>query len=131
MAARPRSKSISWSLSGAFLSIPPLPSGKAFYVADSTNGLLLPVTNAGNEPVGVNFTASGALNVTPNPLNVFVGVTGQAQLGANSSAPACASQTTANATLKFNYSCAGSSCSVCQPLPPSISVLACTGSYPQ
>jgi hypothetical protein len=121
---------ISWTLNGAVLSFPegagPFgPAGSSFYVADTTSGFLLPISNTGTATAGVQLTVQppGAFSLQPGSVDVLPTSTAAPSLLASAASPPC--QSTANGTATFFYSGP-----VCQPLPfASVTVDSCTGSY--
>jgi hypothetical protein len=122
---------ISWTLNGAVLSLPqgagPFGApGSSFYVADSTSGLALSLSNTGTAAATVNFAIqpSGAFSILPTPpVNVLPGIPALPELVSAATAPAC--QTTSTGTATFAYGGP-----VCQPLPfVSVNVDSCFGTY--
>jgi hypothetical protein len=123
---------VSWSLSGAVLSLPfgvgnHNAAGTApFYLADSTLGGVLLISNSGNEAATVTFSPPSSLTVSPNPVSAQASSGAQPRLFSTSSAPPCPSQVGPNTTLTLNLSGP-----VCQPLQtPTVNVLSCTGTTP-
>jgi hypothetical protein len=112
---------ISWTLSGAVLS---LPQGAGPYTADSTGAFTLPMVNTGTAPANVNFgiVPFGALQFSPAPpITVGTGIGASPGLVAASSDAVCPAST--NVTATFAYSGP-----VCQPFPLThVTVGACFG----
>ena len=112
---------ISWTLSGAVLS---LPNGTGPYAADSTGSHTLAISNSGSEAVTVGFTiqpAGGSLSPIGSVLVPAI-AGASPQLLSSASAPACPATGSSNSTVSFTYSVP-----VCQYLPASVTVHACAG----
>jgi hypothetical protein len=123
---------ITWTLNGAVLSLPDGQgpdvdgSGNAFYPADSTGGLTLPMANSGTAPVSVTFgiNPSGAFSVSPAPPVIVAPNVGAApDLVAAGSDAACPSTTAGTATFFYSGP-------VCQPFPwPTVNLKVCSGTF--
>jgi hypothetical protein len=132
---------ISWSLSGAVLSLPPgftrtdKATNQIYYPADSTGALALPLLNTGTEPVSITYSSqpTGAFSISPMPpIVINPGTSTSAptalSLVAGSTDPSCTASpfapTVGSASL-FIVSGA-----VCQPLPGPVVVESCSGTFP-
>ena len=123
---------ISWTLSGAVLSLPqaggPLTDawGQAFYIADSTSGSTLPMDNSGTVSVTVDFALqpSGRSRFSQSHPSQYCRTrehcAALVSTGVTTSCP-----TTTNGTATFVYSGP-----VCQPFPvQSVNIHSCAGTY--
>jgi hypothetical protein len=136
---------LSWALNGAVLSLTPggtpFVDGNAvpFYVADSTSGHLLPISNTGTAAVTLDFAVQppGAFAFSPAlPVSLLPGIGTSPQLTDLSATPACPpSPLTAGAATPIYR--AGP---VCQPLAyvaaggiltalPAVTVQYCSGTF--
>jgi hypothetical protein len=122
---------VSWTLNGAVLSLmqgagPFGTPSSPFYVADSTSDFPFQISNSGTADVTVDVAVQpmGAFSFlpTPPPVDVRAGIPPLLELVAAASSPAC--PTTNAGTASFAY--VGP---VCQPLPSSVSVDSCSGTY--
>ena len=121
---------ISWTLSGAVLSLPegagPKSDGQgAYYPADTATGLTLPMDNSGTESATVSFSIqpSSAMTLSPGSQAVAAGKRAAPRLTSTASDAACPVTTTA--TVAFFYTG-----SICQPFQlPTVTVRACQGTF--
>ncbi len=136
---------ISWALNGAVLSLAPggTPfidgSGVPFYVADSTVGHLLPMTNTGTAAVTLDFAIQppGAFTFSPStPISLPPGIGSSPQLLDVSASPMCPPSPLLAGVATFLYV----SGPVCQPFvlavpgsgvspAPGVSVHYCSGTF--
>jgi hypothetical protein len=133
---------ISWSLSGAVLSLPPgstktdPTTHQAYYPADSTGTLTLPILNTGSEPVTINYSTqpTGVFSISPMPPVVIPAVSASSAptalflVAPASGDPSCTASPFAPAVGSAAlYIVSGA---VCQPLPDSVVVESCSGTFP-
>jgi hypothetical protein len=130
MPATTLTQPISWTLSGAVLSLPQgagpfVAMGTDFYAADTTSGFPLQISNTGTATATLQFVEqpTGAFSLVPAQVQVIPGIPAAPELVASASSPAC--PTTNNGTASFVYSGP-----VCQPLPlASVAVDSCAGTF--
>jgi hypothetical protein len=130
MPAMTLTQPISWTLSGAVLSLPQgagpfVAMGTDFYAADTNSGFPLQISNTGTATATLQFVEqpTGAFSLVPAQVQVIPGIPAAPELVASASSPAC--PTTNNGTASFVYSGP-----VCQPLPfASVAVDSCAGTF--
>jgi hypothetical protein len=122
---------ISWTLTGAVLSLPdgagPFGTpGNQFYVADTMSGFPLRISNTGTATATVELTVAppGAFALQPAAVNVIPGIPALPALVAQAAMlQVCPTTNTGTATFMYSGP-------VCQPLPlSSVSVQYCAGAY--
>jgi hypothetical protein len=129
---------ISWSLSGAVLSLPSGHTrtdamGHVYYPADSMGDFTLPILNTGNESVSLTYGVqpTGAFSISPTPTPIPPSApsspTAPVLTAATGTNPMCSASPLVLTVGTLQLLPGGA---VCQPLPASVTVEACDGTLP-